>query len=488
MARIATAKGVFLRPGVSKNGRRYTKDNIGAAVARMRTQLRSPDGLPVTMLSHHAAGDDSTRIVGRVTNVTQDPDGTAHFEADMADTAAARDIVSLTTGDTPFLRSVSIRGEWVGDITTLNGETTAPDLAIHGIDFTHSPGVPGARIEKVALAEAAPNDTGLIFESSEEVTITTENIDDDDMETATAPSATADFADPGYQKDKKKRYPLDSTAHVRAAWSFINMPANQKPYTSAQLKRIKGRIKAAAARHGVKITDESAAVALSALTEAFIAGLPEQITEAMATVSVSNGPADISVSAYGNDPADLQAVVGRLADAVLAALDAIDPDGDGDIDLPDKGGKSNESDMAPQTPDTKEPEMANTTEAIEATTPLTVETVAEMVKTAVAEALAAQAPVTETAPTDAATTTTEETGDVKAVLAEALEKIAVDSKSAIEAAVDGMRTEMLKTYGPPKRKGLVEGASAPAKPLHEMGPEELREYAASAWDSVLPNH
>ena len=40
------------------------------------------------------------------------------------------------------------------------------------------------------------------------------------------PASQAHYADPGYQHDRKKRYPLDSEEHCRAAWSYINQADN----------------------------------------------------------------------------------------------------------------------------------------------------------------------------------------------------------------------------------------------------------------------
>ena len=54
-----------------------------------------------------------------------------------------------------------------------------------------------------------------------------------------------DYADPGYQPDGAKRYPLDSESHVRAAWAYIHQPGNADRYTEAQLAHIKARIVAA---------------------------------------------------------------------------------------------------------------------------------------------------------------------------------------------------------------------------------------------------
>jgi phage head maturation protease len=53
------------------------------------------------------------------------------------------------------------------------------------------------------------------------------------------------YADPGYQSDGKKRYPIDSERHIRAAWWFIHRPRNAQRYTPMQLATIKERIIAA---------------------------------------------------------------------------------------------------------------------------------------------------------------------------------------------------------------------------------------------------
>ncbi len=59
------------------------------------------------------------------------------------------------------------------------------------------------------------------------------------------PHGTIEYADPGYQADGKKRYPIDTERHIRAAWNFINRPNNAQRYTAAQLDQIKTRIIAA---------------------------------------------------------------------------------------------------------------------------------------------------------------------------------------------------------------------------------------------------
>lgn len=78
------------------------------------------------------------------------------------------------------------------------------------------------------------------------------------------PYGKTNYADPGYQSDGKPRYPIDSADHVRAAWSYINMPKNAQKYSSNQVSRIKSRIKKAAKQYGVKLdTDDEATMSQS---------------------------------------------------------------------------------------------------------------------------------------------------------------------------------------------------------------------------------
>jgi len=71
------------------------------------------------------------------------------------------------------------------------------------------------------------------------------------------PYGNVTYADPGYQDDGQHRYPLDTEAHCRAAWSYINMPKNARPYTAEQLSAIKGRIRAALKKFGVTVSESA---------------------------------------------------------------------------------------------------------------------------------------------------------------------------------------------------------------------------------------
>ena len=76
------------------------------------------------------------------------------------------------------------------------------------------------------------------------------------MADAKTPYGDVEYADPGYQKDGVKRYPVDTAAHVRAAWSYINMPANAAQYSSEHLSAVRGRITAAAKKFGITIAED----------------------------------------------------------------------------------------------------------------------------------------------------------------------------------------------------------------------------------------
>jgi HK97 family phage prohead protease/HK97 family phage major capsid protein len=56
------------------------------------------------------------------------------------------------------------------------------------------------------------------------------------------PYGDVEYADPGFQKDGKKRYPLDTEEHIRAAWGYINHPDNWKLYTTEHVTHIKNAI------------------------------------------------------------------------------------------------------------------------------------------------------------------------------------------------------------------------------------------------------
>lgn len=60
-----------------------------------------------------------------------------------------------------------------------------------------------------------------------------------------------EFADP-----VNKKYPVDTAERTRAAWRYINQDDNASKYEAADVSKIKERIKRAAEKYGIEISDD----------------------------------------------------------------------------------------------------------------------------------------------------------------------------------------------------------------------------------------
>jgi len=441
--------GTMLAPGVSRNKRLYTREQIAKTAARMQARIADTDGLPISMRTHHDAGDDSLRIVGRVTSVQVDPaTGEAAYRAVLnTATQAGHDLWSLVKDrKNPLLDSTSIFGWWLGDVRHVDHEgeqvEVGEDLEVDAIDFTGSPGVLAARIRTVSsneqrgqesavqgrhivtetiTAHAITEDTpppGLDGDSREHV------LDDDGALCVTCATAGASeakdpkkpygdvtYADPGLQKDGKARYPLDTIAHVRAALAYIAKAKNAGKYTSQQLASIKSKINAAAKKFGIKTAAASSSFTGSgALGETTTGAVTEWAAAGCCGFSISafNGPLTVSVSAYdGIDAADMPAIAQAAMAAALQAIKALDPDEDGDIDAPGGNGTSEDlagGDLTAVGPDDTEARTYNVTTTATEGVPLsfTITSGATPDPRKVAAAVARRNATTETTPAPAA--------------------------------------------------------------------------------------
>jgi hypothetical protein len=537
VAAIATVSGTAIRPGISRNNRLYTVEAIGRMVERAQQRLDAGD-MPLTTLTHHEAGDDSTRIVGHITRITQEADGSATYDAEITDTGHGRDILSLVSGPSPALKGVSIRGAWVGPVRREVGPggvtvETADDLELDGLDYTRKPGVHGAGIESVSLAGAEPRESDgttrvPITESAPEASVTITEAD------TSASGDSGPFADHSYHSEP--RLPLGTRAQAKASWLALSESETARQYTSAQLKRVKQRITKALRGFGVTV----------AAQEGWLIEPAARVTEALAEcwdmdaqsagnlyVSLTNGPTTVTVSSYCLDPHDLDAV-GRAAMAgACQAIALLDPDMDADMDVPGAPGEDTDSDGAgmgesapaasPATamtaagapaapalaggitqtpapelpaaanPTMAEPETAATTAAAPATGgvhltddqfTLLLNRLAPAAAVPVEAAPVPAETVAEAAPaaeTPAPVTETEE------------QRIARLVEEGIKAALPKAVQEHVEHNGPPARKGVVPQVTehtaptvqglpegAPAKPLHEYTDEEWREHIAPA--------
>jgi hypothetical protein len=350
---LATITGTALVPGVSRNKRHYSAEVIGKAVKRATDRI-AEGAMPLTMRVCHPVDEAHapvTEIVGRITKMWQEADGRARFEAQMPDTETAREVLKLidNRNESPYLTGVSVRGDWIGPTRMVHAPggvlaETASDMAVDGLDLTHRPGVMGAAIEQVTdpdqPRESATEGRTRIYESVQEAQVITEA-------DAPADKPKGPYADPGYQPDKQRRYPIGDINHARAAWSYVNQADNAKMYTPAQLKRIKARIVAALKKFGVDVEVKESFAPGDAFTRQHRITLIERraITEALMVddcctqpagmeICLNNGMVEVRVCSYRVDPADLDIVARQAMAGACAALALIDPDDDGDIDLP----------------------------------------------------------------------------------------------------------------------------------------------------------
>ncbi len=179
---------------------------------------------PMPLIADHQLSTDG--VIGSVTHMAEDGYG-AKVRARFSSIQKAQDIRQRMIEG--HLRGMSFTYEAVRSHRGVLGTRSVRFLdELKAYEATISP----FPVNQLALASAKATDTS-------------------------KPYGDVTYADPGYQDDNVKRYPLDSEAHCRAAWSYINMPKNASKYTSEQVALIKGRIRAALKKYGVTVSESS---------------------------------------------------------------------------------------------------------------------------------------------------------------------------------------------------------------------------------------
>jgi hypothetical protein len=162
---------------------------------------------------------DSERAAGAVTN----PEGTAKLHEYWVHGEGAAKIKWGTPGD--FDRCVMHLGKFIAD-------------------------------PKGYCAKAHHDATGMWPATHAKMEKHMATADGDDRADASKPYGDVAYADP-----KNGKYPIDTKAHAKAAWSYINMPKNaaQYPLNGVTLSSVKARIKAACVKFGVDVSESNAA-------------------------------------------------------------------------------------------------------------------------------------------------------------------------------------------------------------------------------------
>jgi hypothetical protein len=510
--RVATISGTMLTPGVSRNRRLYTPEVIASAAKRMQERIADPKGLPIVMRSHHEAGDDSVRIVGALRSVTIGEDGSASYTADLFDTTHGRDIATLVTpgkDQPPALRSVSIHGYWLGPVKTVTYEgesvSTASDLEVDAVDFTASPGVLGATVDNATWVR--PGDTA---ESTGGRTPISESMEAT-VEAVTEVAPTEELS------AKAKQTALAKGQAMKNANGDPSYTIKSKADLRRAIKAV-GRGGADHDKIRAHIIKRAGALGLSALipdnwnkdgsmkeTTTRYSDIREYYDgpggAAGFCIDAYNGPTSLTIRNCSIDPADLRVVAAAAMDAAINALQAVDPDMDGDVDVPGAPLEDTDDDMdgtgettapaesAPPAPEAltqtsradqagdrthqEDAIMAETTETAAPARSFTDADFAAMgaifgsaLKEAVAPVLAAvteakavapapveAAPVAPVAPAAPAPVAAVETAPTAPTAADITAAFETRLTEALAKQRDDLRESMLKEYGPPSRQG-----------------------------------
>jgi regulator of replication initiation timing len=94
-----------------------------------------------------------------------------------------------------------------------------------------------------------------------------------DLADRTEPYGPVEYADPGLQEDKVKRYPIDTEAHATAAWTYVHQASNAKMYSEDDLVEVRTRISKALEKFQSDAEDKELEKT-KALAEAKNAGKP----------------------------------------------------------------------------------------------------------------------------------------------------------------------------------------------------------------------
>ncbi len=207
----------IFKPGEYR-GTKWTKDIVNKIVENFNT-LKEKIGFQPPVRIGHRTNDpvqNAKSVIGYIENISADEEGNLFADTEIFDDKDVENFKRLK-------RSIEF-----GPYETNEGEEF--DNVLWGLGLVDIP-----QVERLA-----------------EVNVYSKPLEEMANK---QPYGEVAYADPGYQKDKVKRYPIDTEEHIRAAWSYINMPKNASKYSAEQLKSIKNRIKSAAKKFGIKIEE-----------------------------------------------------------------------------------------------------------------------------------------------------------------------------------------------------------------------------------------
>lgn len=127
------------------------------------------------------------------------------------------------------------------------------------------------------------------------------------------PYGDVTYADPGLQEDGKKRYPIDTKEHAKAALAYVSKPANADAYSPADLAKVKGRIEAACKKFGIDVSAKATEPAVEKTIETEEAPVADIIDPVEDTEKTAEPVLEKTVEADVEKVDDAPAVIEKAA-------------------------------------------------------------------------------------------------------------------------------------------------------------------------------
>jgi HK97 family phage prohead protease len=124
------------------------------------------------------------------------------------------------------------------------------------------------------------------------------------------------YGDVSYADPKNGKYPLDTEAHCRAAWSYINMPKNAAmyPLNGVTLSEVKDRIKAALKKYGADVSSDSSNGSSSRAE--YMRLYPLEDIHILRSADGGDGRTVEAFAAVFDDPAEIQDHEGHYVETI----------------------------------------------------------------------------------------------------------------------------------------------------------------------------
>lgn len=220
-------------------------------------ELIKGDGLYLTNLEWTPLGKEKARNykdLSPAVSVTKDGVVTGLHSAALTPTGAVHGLKFYSAKGFPDM----IKKMTVGDKGASNAKPTSSGFEIDSADDSYNKGGANAGVKKIGNQYVIANeasDMGMMsaddkdHDASDEGCLCAKCMDADDH--------YSKYGDVDYADKDDHKYPIETEKHVKAAWSYINMPKNASKYDSNKLSTIKGHIKTAAKKFGVNIAEDN---------------------------------------------------------------------------------------------------------------------------------------------------------------------------------------------------------------------------------------